>query len=149
MGCTISSPSSPSTLSTPSTSTQIILKNCSMTKQYQRCEELIVKQVQRMIDIFSNNESINIIEEQIDSKIIKECYPWSQHMNYIYWSKFGYDNNGKDIGLHDSIRKYIKKHGYADKYDIDIPEEHVILNTNTNTSILIMASPNNYCNLYL
>jgi hypothetical protein len=110
-------------------------------EQYKKCEQLIISQIKRMINMFNYGlQSIKTIEEQIDPEIIKECYYWSKHMDYLYWSKSGYDYYGKDISFHNSINKYIKEHGYTDKYSIDIPD--VIFNTNTDTNIRVK------CNLF-
>ena len=118
-----------------STPTSTILSDSPMLKQYQRCEELIVKKVQRMINIIESNKSINYIDEQIDPEIIKECYPWVKHMNFAFWSEFGYDDNGKDIGVQKSIREYIKKYGYTDEYNMSY--SNIIFHTKTNTNVSV------------
>lgn len=84
------------------------LKNSPILEQYVKCENVIQCQIQKMKNIIENNDSISIVEQIIDSEIIKEGNKWFKVIDCLWWPEYGYDDKKLDI----NIRKFLKNYNY-------------------------------------
>ena len=118
-------------------------KDSPILEQYQKCEKAIDHQINQMKNILEQNLSINDIEQKFDPEIKKNCNLWFNKINYNLWRECGYYHNGESIGFTDNIRKYIKNHGYLDRYDIDTTDwykHQIIMYPNDNDTIRFDAN---------
>ena len=113
-------------------------------EQYEKCEKAIDHQVGKMKNILKHDLSLNDIEKKFDPEIVKNCNPWFSKIDSKIWYEYGNNCDGSITGFKDNICKYIKDHGYLNKYDLDTTKwylnHEIIMYPNDNDTIRINAN---------
>ena len=118
-------------------------ENSPVLEQYLKCEKSIDHQIDKMKNILEQDLLSNDIEQKCDPEIKKNCNLWFSKINCKLWRECGYYRDGEPIGFTNNIHKYIKNHGYLDKYDIDTTDWYnnfIIMYPNNNNMVRIDAN---------